>query len=198
MNLPVGAVSNGLTASDWASAFTAPLPLAQALLVALRAAEIPAYAIPEADESAFRALSHRSPLDHTIYVDRERRAEAKSIVNAEIRDLELQQSHDRSLDSEFETLVEQLKTVATGEDEDHFVPPSPVIHLPHDPVARFAWAGIIGGPVLLLANVWGIFTLDGLAPAVGVLAFVAGFVTLVVRMPERLPIDEGPEDGAVL
>lgn len=197
MNLPAGAVSNGLAASDWAVAFTAPLPLAQALLVALRAAEIPAYAVAETDDSAFRALSTRSPLDHTIYVDRERRTQAKSIINSEIRDLEFEQSHDTAIDSEFAALVEQLKTVASDE-EEHFTPPTPTLHITKDPVARAAWAGIVGGPILLILNVWGVFTLDGLAPAVGVAAFVAGFVTLVVRMPDRLPIDEGPEDGAVL
>lgn len=197
MNLPAGAVSNGLAASDWVVAYTAPLPVAQALLVALRSAEIPAYAVPEADESAFRALSNRSPLDHTIYVDRGRRTQAKSVINGEIRDLQFESSHDTSLDQEFAALVEQLKTVEADE-EEHFTPPSPTLHLTNDPVTRAAWVGIIGGPLLLLANVWGVFTLDGLAPAVGVIAFVSGFVALVVRMPDRLSVDEGPDDGAVL
>ena len=196
MNLPPRAISNGLAASDWVASFTAPLPLAQALLVALRAAEIAAYAVPEVDESAFRALSTRSPLDHTIYVDRERRTQAKSIMVNEARDLDHQTS-DPAIDQEFAALVEQLKTV-DSDDEEHFTPPRPALHISPDPVKRAAWVGVLGGPLLLLTNAWGIFTLDGLAPLIGIAAFAAGFITLVVTMPDRAPIDEGPEDGAVL
>lgn len=197
MSLPLGAVSNGLAATDWVAAFTAPLPIAQHLLVALRGAEIPAYAFAEVDESAFRALSTRSPLDHTIYVDRQRKTQAKSVINSEMRELQFQEDSNPEVDEEFAALVEQLKEV-DSDDEEHFSPPTPRLHFSTDPVTRAGWVGIIGGPLLLLANVWGIFTLDGLAPAVGVAAFVAGFIALVVRMPDRLSIDEGPDDGAVL
>lgn len=197
MSLPVGAVSNGLLAQDWVPTFTAPLPLAQALLVALRAAEIPAYAIAEVDESAFRALSTRSPLDHTIYVDRQRRTQARGIMTSEMHALEAESDSSTDIDYEFAALVEQLKTVDSDDDE-HFVPPSPALHISPDPVTRAAWVGLIGGPLLLLANVWGLLTLGGLAPFIGVAAFVAGFIALIVRMPHRLPIDDGPDDGAVL
>lgn len=201
MSLPVGAVSNGLIAQDWVATFTAPLPLAQALLVALRSAEIPAYAIAEVDESAFRALSTRSPLDHTIYVDRQRRTQAKGIMTSELHALEAENDTSPEIDQEFAAIVEQLKGVDTDEldiDVEHFTPPSPPLHISPDPVTRAAWIGLIGGPLLLLANVWGLLTLGGLAPLIGVAAFVSGFIALVVRMPHRLPIDEGPDDGAVL
>ena len=81
-------------------------------------------------------------------------------------------------------------------DEDSaFEPPDPgPLELPHHPVARFAWAGALGGPtVLLLANVlnWGSF-IAGL----GVAAGVAGFVTLIAR--HRDDRDDDFTDGAVV
>lgn len=76
-----------------------------------------------------------------------------------------------------------------------FEPPDPgPLELPHHPVARFAWAGALGGPaVLMLANVlhWGSF-IAGL----GVAAGVAGFVTLIAR--HRDERDDDFTDGAVL
>ena len=57
------------------------------------------------------------------------------------------------------------------------------------PGERDAWGGVLGGPLLLLLSV----IIPGLiGPAVvtaGILAFVAGFLTLVLRSPHE------PEDG---
>jgi hypothetical protein len=82
--------------------------------------------------------------------------------------------------------------------EDHFEPPPPPPLPSVDVISRFAWAGALGGPiVLLLAALAGI----SLAGWVGVLAlfgFMAGFVTLVARMKDRPPTDSGPDDGAVV
>lgn len=199
MNLPLGAISNGLAAEDWVPACTAPLPLAQHLLVALRSETIPAYAVAEVDESAFRALSTRSPLDHTIYVNRSDRSRAKALMLSESRELEGQglSVDDGEIDSEFARLVESFETTQSTV-EEHFSPPSPPLEISADPLTRAAWIALIGGPVVLLLNVWGLLTLDGLGPLVGVAAFIFGFVSLVVRMPHRLPLDEGPDDGAVV
>ncbi|MFA7322998.1 MAG: hypothetical protein WC005_01440 [Candidatus Nanopelagicales bacterium] len=82
-----------------------------------------------------------------------------------------------------------------GESDAEFEPPDPgPLELPSHPVARFAWAGALGGPVvLLLANVlnWGSF-IAGL----GVAAAIAGFVTLVARHSDER--DDDFTDGAVI
>jgi hypothetical protein len=81
--------------------------------------------------------------------------------------------------------------------DEHYEPPEPP-PLPHaDLASRLTWAAVIGGPlVLLLAAV-----LPGLIPsfvlALALLAFVAGFVVMVARMPNERPFD-GPDDGAVV
>jgi hypothetical protein len=51
--------------------------------------------------------------------------------------------------------------------------------------------------VLVLASVLGI-PLGGWIGFLVVLAFMAGFVTLVARMKDRPPTDSGPDDGAVV
>lgn len=85
---------------------------------------------------------------------------------------------------------------APESDDDRFIPPEPP-PLPHgDAVTRAAWAGVIGGPALLLGGL----LLPGLvgptAVTLGVAAFLVGFVTLVVR--SKPPAREGWEDGSEL
>ena len=58
-----------------------------------------------------------------------------------------------------------------------------------DTIGRLAWAGILGGPLLLLVSVIIPGLIGPAVVAVGVLAFVAGFLTLVLRSPHE------PEDG---
>lgn len=82
--------------------------------------------------------------------------------------------------------------------EDHFEPPPPPPLPSVDPVTRFAWAGVAGGPsALLLAALTGM-SLSGWVGFLALVAFMAGFVTLVARMQDRPPTDSGPDDGAVV
>jgi len=80
--------------------------------------------------------------------------------------------------------------------DEHFEPPDPPPLPRGDLYSRLAWAGVIGGPALLLMAAF----LGGRLPAMlvvgALLAFVAGFVTLVARMPGERPDD--PDDGAVV
>lgn len=78
--------------------------------------------------------------------------------------------------------------------DEHFVPPTPPpLPRPRDAVDRFAWAGAIGGPILLVAShVLGLGTWVG---GVGIAAFAAGFITLIARMRDERD-DDGP--GAVV
>ncbi|WJE00114.1 hypothetical protein [Streptomyces antimycoticus] len=84
-------------------------------------------------------------------------------------------------------------------DEGHFVPPEPPPLPESDTTSRFAWLGVLGGPLLLLGvvlfqveMVWWIATL-------GVGGFLGGFVTLVMRMKDDdEEEDEDPGRGAVV
>jgi hypothetical protein len=81
--------------------------------------------------------------------------------------------------------------------DDHFRPPPPPPLPEIDRIGRFAWAGALGGPaVLLLAALAGI-QLEGWVGFLALVAFMAGFVTLVARMKDP-PADSDPDDGAVV
>ena len=78
------------------------------------------------------------------------------------------------------------------EDEGYEPPHPPPIQRPSDAVGRFAWAGVLGGPVIVVgANVLG---WDDWIAGLGVVATIGGFVALIARMKDR---DED-DDGAVV
>jgi hypothetical protein len=82
--------------------------------------------------------------------------------------------------------------------EDHFQPPPPPPLPDIDRISRFAWAGALGGPLLLvIAALFGV-QLEGWVGLLALVSFMAGFVTLVARMKDRPPTDSGPDDGAVV
>jgi hypothetical protein len=88
--------------------------------------------------------------------------------------------------------------VPRADTEDHFEPPPPPPLPEVDTITRVAWAGALGGPlVLLLAALAGI-PLGGWVGFLALAAGMAGFVTLVARMKDRPPTDSGPDDGAVV
>ena len=81
---------------------------------------------------------------------------------------------------------------------EHFVPPPPPPHPRGDAVTRWAWAGVVGGPLLLtLATLLG-WSVSGWPAVLGVVGFLAGFATLVARMGDGPRVDDGPDDGAVV
>jgi hypothetical protein len=84
------------------------------------------------------------------------------------------------------------------DDEDHFVPepPGPPPHL--DRLGRLAWGGLFGGPLLLLAAMLLSWNPPRWLALLCVVGFVGGMVILVLRMKDRPPPDDGPDDGAVL
>jgi len=89
--------------------------------------------------------------------------------------------------------VQELDEPQEGE---RYVPPEPPPLPRGDLVSRLAWAGVLGGPLLLLlATVFWPAMPQWLLLA-SLAAFVGGFVTLVSRMPARPP--EDPDDGAVV
>ena len=92
-----------------------------------------------------------------------------------------------------------VEAYETPDDEDdHYEPPPPPPLPESEPITRFAWAGVLGGPTVLVLNAvlgWPLGTWVG---GLAVIGFVGGFVTLVARMPDRSPEDDGWDDGAVL
>ncbi|MFD4835143.1 hypothetical protein ACFWPV_35730 [Streptomyces uncialis] len=83
-------------------------------------------------------------------------------------------------------------------DEGHFVPPEPPPLPDADATAKFAWLGLIGGPLLLLLAVllgWEMTWWLSLATIGG---FLGGFATLVARMKPDDEDEEDPGRGAVV
>jgi hypothetical protein len=89
-------------------------------------------------------------------------------------------------------------TDAEAFDEGHYEPPPPPPIPRGDPVTRWAWAGAVGAPVLAIVLPLLGQGVDGLIGIALVIAFLAGFGTLVSRLRTGPRIDEGPDDGAVV
>lgn len=86
--------------------------------------------------------------------------------------------------------------VDNWEDEGHFTPPPPPEIPEGTPIKRMAWAGTLGGPLVLI-----LIALTGWDPprivSIGAgLATIAGFITLVWNLPESR--EDGWDDGARL
>jgi len=85
-------------------------------------------------------------------------------------------------------------------DEGHFVPPEPPPLPTSDTTSRFAWLGVLGGPLLLLGVVLFRVELTWWITTLGVGGFLGGFVTLVMRMNDSddEEEDDDPGRGAVV
>ena len=81
--------------------------------------------------------------------------------------------------------------------DGHFEPPEPPpLPRPADLISRFAWAGVILGPsTVLIAQILG---LPWILKAAGGAAALAGFATLVMKLPDRHRHVEDGTDGAVV
>ena len=78
--------------------------------------------------------------------------------------------------------------------DEGFEPPEPdPITVPADPVLRFAWLGVIGGPLVVIGSnlVGGSMLVSG----AGVVAFLAGFAVLIGQMSDKRDDDD---TGAVI
>ena len=83
------------------------------------------------------------------------------------------------------------------EDDERYVP----VPLPPpnrlDSVSKAALVSVLGGPGYLILSVFLHWTISAVAAFVAVAAFIAGFVTLVVKLGDR-PRRDDDDDGAVL
>ncbi|MGW2743555.1 hypothetical protein [Streptomyces sp. NPDC001450] len=84
------------------------------------------------------------------------------------------------------------------DDEGHFVPPEPPPLPTADTTAKFAWLGVVGGPVLLLVAVLLGWEMTWWLTTLGIGGFLGGFVTLVTRMRTDEDDDGDPGRGAVV
>ncbi|MEV5280187.1 hypothetical protein [Streptomyces sp. NPDC051994] len=86
---------------------------------------------------------------------------------------------------------------ADGSDEGHFVPPEPPPLPEADVTAKFAWLGVLGGPLLLLlAAIFG-WDMTWWLTFLGVGGFLGGIATLFARM-QHDEDDDDPGRGAVV
>lgn len=85
-----------------------------------------------------------------------------------------------------------------ADDEGHFVPPEPPPLPVADATAKFAWLGVIGGPVLLLLAVLLGWDMTWWLATLGIGGFLGGFATLVMRMKTDDEDDDDPGRGAVV
>ncbi|WP_432487439.1 hypothetical protein [Kineococcus sp. SYSU DK018] len=86
----------------------------------------------------------------------------------------------------------ELQDLDAGE---RFVPAEPA-PLPRDLLAWTAWAAVVGAPLSLLVVALAWRDVPALVSVVIAAVFVAGFATLVVRLPRSR--DEDDDDGAVV
>ncbi|MGW0880895.1 hypothetical protein [Streptomyces sp. NPDC002671] len=84
------------------------------------------------------------------------------------------------------------------DDEGHFVPPEPPPLPATDTTARFAWLGVVGGPILLLLAVLFGWEMTWWLATLGIGGFLGGFVTLVARMRTDEDGHDDPGRGAVV
>ncbi|MFJ9822080.1 hypothetical protein ACIRU3_43970 [Streptomyces sp. NPDC101151] len=84
------------------------------------------------------------------------------------------------------------------DDEGHFVPPEPPPLPTADTTAKFAWLGVVGGPILLLLAVLLGWEMTWWLATISIGGFLGGFVTLVTRMRTDDEDDSGPGSGAVV
>ncbi|WP_030671323.1 hypothetical protein [Streptomyces cellulosae] len=84
------------------------------------------------------------------------------------------------------------------DDEGHFVPPEPPPLPAADTTAKFAWLGVLGGPVLLLLAVLLGWEMTWWLTTVAIGGFLGGFATLVMRMRSDDEDDQDPGRGAVV
>ncbi|MEV6111831.1 hypothetical protein AB0L59_04760 [Streptomyces sp. NPDC052109] len=84
------------------------------------------------------------------------------------------------------------------DDEGHFVPPEPPPLPTADTTAKFAWLGVVGGPILLLLAVVLGWDMTWWLTTLGIGGFLGGFAALVIRMRTDDEEDDDPGRGAVV
>ncbi|MFG3548589.1 hypothetical protein [Streptomyces sp. NPDC047725] len=96
------------------------------------------------------------------------------------------------------SLAEPSEDDLGEDDEGHFVPPEPPPLPEGDTTTKFAWLGVLGGPVLLLLAVVLDWDMTWWLTTLSIGGFLGGFATLVMRMRPGDEDDDDPGRGAVV
>ncbi len=84
------------------------------------------------------------------------------------------------------------------DDDDRYIPPPLPPQPKLDPVAKGAWIALFGGPGYLLLGTLLSWQIAGWAALTAVIAFVTGFIVLVIRLGDGPSKRDGPDQGAVV
>lgn len=155
----------------------------------------PASCTPFAAESA-AATSPLSGANALTPDNRREPADQPGAAEADYPDYETDADYETGGD--FETGLDFLSYSDDEGPEDRYIPP-PVPALPQlDPVARGAWTALFGGPGYLFVATLLSWQVPGWAELAAIVAFVAGFTILVVRLGDGPSRRDGPDQGAVV
>ena len=220
-----GRRDNGLEAALWSPLRDVDPRVGEHLLDVLWAAGIAAYLEPSADVAPYtRSVYLPSPPSDRLFVDRARRAEARTLVEAQAVDDPARTAPERPVlrpdldeDAEWAQIVASFEAehgrtpvedspveapppapaepdVLDRPDEHFEPPPPPKVPVPK-PSTLYSFLLVAAGLVLIWAP-----SVIGLSEDVGLVlgfsAVVAGVATAVSRMRER-SVDDG-DDGAVV
>lgn len=86
----------------------------------------------------------------------------------------------------------------TGDADDRYIPPQLPPQPRLDPVAKAAWAALLGGPAYLLLSMLLGWQTPGWIQLLAIIAFMAGFLVLVFRLGDGPSRRDGPDQGAVV
>ncbi|MFC9692537.1 hypothetical protein ACFTSF_28570 [Kribbella sp. NPDC056951] len=215
---------NGLTAAEYTSLGGIDPLVAEAVLAALAKAGIAAYC-ESSDNVPDELFVDADQIEQArpVIVRSTEDAEWKSLV--EQFNAPSAPGHDggetpvprwpasEDVDEKYEPLIDVPAGLIVGDDpedepearpkrpaddpHDHYIPPEPTRGPKLDWISRLAWLGLLGGPILLILAAILDFG-DSRITALAVAGFIGGFLTLVIRMKDRLPQDDTPDDGAVV
>ncbi|WP_028649646.1 hypothetical protein [Nocardiopsis sp. CNT312] len=94
--------------------------------------------------------------------------------------------------------AEAARRRSGAEQEGHYEPPPPPPLLQGDRVGIAAWCGTLGAPALIFGSFFAGIPLPGWLMLLVTVAFLAGFVVLILRMADGGSDGDGPDDGAVV
>ena len=201
-------------------------PLADQVLAVLADAGIAAYSQPFVGRDPYQALKPIKHPSERIWVDHTKVDLARTTVSSTLpglqadilavaaveRDRDAMASMQKSLiDDQFADIATRLAAEGLGstsqrkpepaptryvEDEESYSPPPPPPLPKTDRLGRAAWIAVVGGPLLVILGA--LIDDTRIMSSVGLGAFIAGFITLVARMPDRGRHDDGWDDGAVV
>ncbi len=93
---------------------------------------------------------------------------------------------------------EESDDPADQDPEDRYVPPPPPPVPRGTPLRRFAWAAVLGAPLVVVACVLVDYRLDGWTGLLVVGAFIGGLTTLFATLGDRPTDEDEPDHGAVV